>query len=409
MKKHPLSIAPWSLILSLYLLPTQPSFAQETDDSEVPPSDESTEISDTETTVESAESSEDGSIDDDNSAEEVDSATESSVVNSVGNDEEGFDPQHQLASADGLLAPTVQDIAAFKQSYKRYRNRINEFREETLSMVEIQRQEAFDLLREQYTEPVSKLKEQQLQQRSTAIERFERFIEKYPKSPEGAGIRFQLADIYFKIAEETFIEAQEEIAMKMDENPDLELSVSKDLSRAFELYQEIVELFPESDVVDGALYMMGWCYSDAESDLYDADKSAAHYKRVIEEHAESKFVPQASYFVGQYYFNLNDNDTALKYFDAATRLSKPGPGEFNALYEYANYRLAWTHYLLNEYEKALELFTLHQDYSQRKLKETGTPSNTLEESFEYTALSFADMAELEIDSLLMLPRNIMKK
>ena len=94
-----------------------------------------------------------------------------------------------VANGD-LQAPTVQDIAAFKQSYKRYRGRINEFREETLSMVEIQRQEAFDLLREQYTEPVSKLKEQQLQQRVTAIERFERFIQKYPKAPEGAGIRF---------------------------------------------------------------------------------------------------------------------------------------------------------------------------------------------------------------------------
>ena len=76
-------------------------------------------------------------------------------------------------------------------------------------------------------------------------------------------------------------------------------------------------------------------------------------------------------------------------------MSKPEPGEFNSLYEYANYRLAWTHYLLNEYDRALELFTLHQDYSQRKLIETGSPSNTLEESFEYTALSFADIAELE--------------
>ena len=251
------------------------------------------------------------------------------------------------------------------------------------------------MLREQYTEPVSKLQEQQLQQRITAIERFERFIQKYPKAPEGAGIRFQLADIHFKMAEESFIAAQEDIAMQMDENPDLELVVSKNLTDAFELYKEIVELFPDSDVIDGALYMMGWCYSDAESDLYDADKSAEYYKRVIEEHADSRFVPQASYFVGQYYFNLNDNETALTYFDAATRLSKPEPGSFNSLYEYANYRLAWTHYLLNEYDRALELFTLHQDYSQRKLKDTGTPSNTLEESFEYTALSFADMAELE--------------
>ncbi len=401
-----ISIAPWSLVLSLCLAPLSPAYGQE---------DGATESG--------SELSEDGSTEGQpsNSGEEVmesspaegdatDIVDTKSVVDPDGQENSvdveakqdepsstssSFDPRYQLASTDGLRPPTVQDIAAFKQAYKRYRQRINDFRQETLSMVEIQRQEAFDLLREQYTEPLSLLEEQQIQQRNTAVERFERFISKYPESPEGAGIRFQLADIYFKMAEEAFIVAQEELAMKMDENPDYEADIRKDLDRAFALYKDIVELFPESDVVDGALYMMAWCYSDAESDLYDADLAATFYKRVITEFPESRFVAQSNYFVGQYYFNQNDNETALTYFDAATKLSKPDVGEFNSLYEYANYRLAWTHYLLNQYDEALALFTAHQDYSERKEKETGSPTNTLEESFEYTALSFADIAENE--------------
>ena len=301
--KQPFSIAPWSLLLSLYFIPTQSSFAQETDGddlSEVDSGDQSeSEVQSdseegsggSESSVEMSSGSSSSALES-NEADSLDSTPPPSDV-ALDDETETLEKDSTIADRGDLLAPTVQDIAAFKQSYKRYRSRINEFREETLSMVEIQRQEAFDLLREQYTEPVSKLKEQQLQQRVTAIERFERFIQKYPKAPEGAGIRFQLADIYFKMAEESFITAQEDIAMKMDKNPDLELEVSKNLTDAFDLYKEIVELFPESDVIDGALYMMGWCYSDAESDLYDADKSAEYYKRVIEEHAESRFVPQA--------------------------------------------------------------------------------------------------------------------
>ena len=78
------------------------------------------------------------------------------------------------------------------------------------------------------------------------------------------------------MAENLFIHNQEDIAMKMDENPDLEVEGRKNLTDAFDLYKEVVELFPDSDVIDGALYMMRWCYSDAESDLYDADKSAEY-------------------------------------------------------------------------------------------------------------------------------------
>ena len=390
------SIAPWSLILSLCLLPSVPANAQDNGGEQPNPNGDGDS---TQVESEGANQGEDTTGIDDGDV--VNSQNESSSTNnnsSNGMPEDGsstFDPRHQMANTKDLMAPSLQDIAAFKQSYKRYRLRINDFREETLSMVELQRQQAFETLREQYTEPRSLLEAQQEQQRATAKERFERFIAKYPEASEGAKIRFQLADIYFKDAEETFIQAQEDMMAKLDENPDLELEVRKDLSRAFELYQDIVEKFPTTKVVDGALYMMAWCYSDASSDLYDADLAATFYKRVINEHPDSRFVPQSNYFVGQYYFNKNDTETALAYFRAATEGSKPEGNTFNSLYEYANYRLAWSHYLLNDYEKALELFTDHQDYSALKEKETGRPTNTLEESYEYTALSFADVAELE--------------
>lgn len=401
MMKTPLSLVPWSLVLSLYLLP--PSFvsAQDiSDDTEADQPESNAEVegqvdggTEDVQEVQAADAPQTSEPSEPSVDSEQNSALDQGALETTA--DSTFDPRRQMASAEGVQTATVQDIAAFKQSYKRYKGRINDFRQETLLMVELQRQEAFDILREQYTKPLSLLEEQQIQQRSTAIERFERFIAKYPKEEEGAGIRFQLADIYFKMAEEAFIIAQEELSLKMDENPDLEMEVSKDLDRAFTLYKEIVDVFPDSDVVDGAMYMMAWCYSDAESELYDGDLAAQYYKRVIEEYPESRFVAQSSYFVGQYYFNENDNETALLYFQQATDLSKPDAGSFNSLYEYANYRLAWTHYLLNDYDKALELFTLHQDYSERKKRDTGIPSNTLEESFEYTALSFADLAELE--------------
>ena len=148
-------------------------------------------------------------------------------------------------------------------------------------------------------------------------------------------------------------------------------------------------------MVDGALYMMAWCQNDPRSDLFDADTSLANFQRIVEEYPDSRFAAQANYFVGLYYFDKNENEAALEFFEKATEMARPDLGEYDSLFEYANYRLAWTHYLLNEYEEALALFTQAQDYSIRKNKDTGQPSNTLEESLEYTALSFADIADIE--------------
>ena len=66
MMKQPFSIAPWSLILSLYFIPAQDSFAQESDEIESTENQEVTET--TEQSVESEDSNgNDGSEDTDSS------------------------------------------------------------------------------------------------------------------------------------------------------------------------------------------------------------------------------------------------------------------------------------------------------------------------------------------------------
>ncbi len=48
----------------------------------------------------------------------------------------------------------------------------------------------------------------------------------------------------------------------LDENPDIEYDDPVlDFAKSIKLYQEIITLFPESEVADGALYMYGWCHS----------------------------------------------------------------------------------------------------------------------------------------------------
>ena len=147
-------------------------------------------------------------------------------------------------------------------------------------------------------------------QKETSIFRFERFIEKYPEREEGAEIRFQLADIYFQQAEREFTDANILFEEQYLDNPDLENDIRLNLEKPFALYEDIVERFPGSSVVDGALYMMAWCQNDPRSDLFDAETSLANFQRIVAEYPDSRFAAQANYFVGLYYFDKNETETA---------------------------------------------------------------------------------------------------
>ena len=79
-------------------------------------------------------------------------------------------------STSGVETATVQDIAAFKQSYKRYRDRLEEFNSETLEMVEIRHAEGRQNIVDKYDESLTKLEADLAIQKETMVSRFERFF-----------------------------------------------------------------------------------------------------------------------------------------------------------------------------------------------------------------------------------------
>ena len=62
-----------------------------------------------------------------------------------------------VETANGVVQASIEDIATFKQSYKRYRDRIEEFRQETLQLVELQHQEGKSAIQSQYSDKLMSL------------------------------------------------------------------------------------------------------------------------------------------------------------------------------------------------------------------------------------------------------------
>ena len=100
--------------------------------------------------------------------------------------------------------------------------------------------------------------------------------------------------------------------------------------------------------------------------------------------------------LGEYYFELpgpRENPTvnipiAIKYYEAVL-----ADGPSGRMYDEAIYKLGWSHYKLNEYDKALAYLVKLLDYSDQQLRETGKISNMRPEAVEYLAISYADLAD----------------
>ena len=295
--------------------------------------------------------------------------------------------------ANSEFAPSPQDIANFRQTFQRYSERMKDFRDETMVMVDIKKEEAENEIARSYEKPLLALSDDKMELRKTAVSKFEQFLKKYPNKEQGAEIRFQLAEIYFEEASEKYLDDQEEQDVLLDNNPALELGpILVDMGRSVQLYEEIVNRFPQSEVTDGALYMLGFCLGKGNFEQNDEERSIAYFEQLLSDYPESNFAAETHYVIGEHYFNINELEIARDNFFKAVTLSQPNESEYVGQYEYALYRLAWTFYRLEEYDTSLTLFTQLQDYSVRKERDTGQPVDAMEESLEYTAFSFIDIA-----------------
>lgn len=300
--------------------------------------------------------------------------------------------------ARGALAAEVpaEEIKAFEEARDTLRARTEEFAAEARATVA--RQETADraAVNANYDAIIESLQSDSNGLRTTAMRRFEQFLDRYPTAPHSAHVMFRLAELYFEMAEEDYaIRALEYdrvlqglTAEQLDEAPE---QPTKDYGRSIALYDKILERFPEYEYRDGCYYMLGYTTGESGSAQFDEPASVAWYKRVVDEHPTSPFLAQAHFRIGQYHFDFNELPQALVHYGRAVEIE----GVDGSLYGPALYKLAWTNYRLNNYDVALGQLNGLLDWSHDVvLARTGREADTDPEAIRYTAISLADKADI---------------
>lgn len=204
---------------------------------------------------------------------------------------------------------------------------------------------------------------------------FEEYLAHYPESRFTADIYVRLAQLYYEIDKNTLIDLRE-LAGGQDYIP-------ADYSRTINLYQRVLNQYPNSEVEDIALYSLGY----ALNEMGDPDGSVASYRRLLAEFPNSLLAPETYLRTGDFYFEAFQYDSAYFFYNQILDY----PESNSTHYQFGIYKLGWTAYLINEYEHSIALFGYLIRDSQR-MDDLGLTRMTdmVSEAVEYLAHDFME-------------------
>ncbi len=93
-----------------------------------------------------------------------------------------------------------------------------------------------------------------------------------------------------------------------------------------------------------------------------------YFKRLIKDYPESKFLPDAFFAFGEYYFENKDLEAALKFYEKVMKYPD------SRVFGYARYKEAWVYYNMGDFKQALATFV---DVIKLSQKPGGNKKNKL--------------------------------
>jgi len=254
-----------------------------------------------------------------------------------------------------------------------------------LSLPELQSYKAY------YSQELEQLQQEKMNLINRGIEDGERLLASRPDKKVLDEILARLANLYYYKEKNEYLSRMEAYDRAVQDYEDGKLStVPKEPKITFEkslsIYQRILDEFPESKLVDDAVYNKAFLYEE----MNKHKEANQIYLHLIEAYPESPYVPESLMRLGEYYFNppVNDLDTAIKYYKRVLNYKN------SPRYDEAVYKIGWSYYRLSRYPEAISYFTtLVEDMQVVKAHDPRRFSSRIdltEEALEYIAISFID-------------------
>ena len=246
--------------------------------------------------------------------------------------------------------------------------------------------------KEYYENQITKIEKEKRRLREKGIRDALTFLKNNPESKILDKVYIRLAELYYQAANERYLEemrAYDQYLEQLDSSSVADTTLvepTKDFSKSLALYQKIIDEYPNSPLLDDAIYNKAFILEE----LGQYTKAEQIYDELIRKFPNSRYVPEALMRKAEYYFNppVNEIEKAVELYKQILEF-KDSPK-----YDEALYRLGWSYYRLNQYPQAVAYFTLLADdvESSREYDPGQKYSNPAlrDESIEYIGISFLD-------------------
>jgi cellulose synthase operon protein C len=279
-------------------------------------------------------------------------------------------------------------MAALVDAMSEYEAELRDAREQIRTLAERKYKARRSRIENNFQNQLEPVAAEERVQREGAIEAFEAFLRRHPRSPEfSPDAIFRLAELYFEKIDDDHQVAIKTYKPKYEEwkrggsvgDPPVE--PARRFDRPVALYQRLLSEFPDYKLSDGVYYLLGYTLR-AQGDL---EPGLNVWMELVERFPKTRFYQEVWFRIGDQHF---DDET----WAAASAFSKVVEVKKGDFYDKALYKLAWTNYLVNRFDESVSKFFELLDYSAAKKLEQGDEKGSLleEEAVQYVAVSFGD-------------------
>ncbi|MBI1860808.1 MAG: tetratricopeptide repeat protein [Deltaproteobacteria bacterium] len=186
--------------------------------------------------------------------------------------------------------------------------------------------------------------------RKSLIQDIKRFLREAKSEDQKRELNLRLGTLFMEDYHALLAQAQ----VKMDDkNPEIRGSAKADqseahssLDKALTIYQTMLNRYPKHPRSDEMLYAL----AIATQDKGRMAQSMHYFQRISVEAPRSKYIDDARVQLGDYYFDRNNYNKAMEYFDQIVHAKN------RRLLPYAIYKKAWCLYNQQKYEQSIKHF-----------------------------------------------------
>jgi cellulose synthase operon protein C len=282
------------------------------------------------------------------------------------------------------------ELALLEKELSYYREGAEAYAADLRDRIRVAYRAQKELLSQQYDKAIEDLENEERRRRLEAIARFEEFIAKYPNdatyTPDAM---FRLAELYFEKSNDEYLLASrayedELLAYDRGERETEPEPPEPNYEQTIALHRRLLERFPSYRLADAARYLLGYSYSEQGQ----PERALQAYLDLTANHPTSSFLPEVWTRIGEIYFDRTSIEDLERALAAYSEVEKYPDSPY---YDKALYKIAWTHYRLNQYEDSVASFIELVEYADQQEKLTGVTGSELRaEAIEYVAISLAD-------------------